>query len=191
MQSAIRQGEGGQGEALRVVDLVTAAVLLAVGYVLHVVTPALYAGVKPDLVLGMLFIILLLYRNVTLDVAAGLAAGTITAITTSMPGGQIPNLVDKLVTTLVLVGLIRLFSRLQPNLLSIGVAVLGTLISGTAFLSTAMVLGVFPAAALPATLLAVVLPAALANAVVVAVLYPVARAARRLTGSPALQGPGR
>lgn len=181
MQKAVA-GEGGQGERLRVADLATAALLLAVGYVLNTVMPPFYAGMKPDLVLAMLFVILLLFRNLTVDVAAGLAAGVITALTTSMPGGQIPNLVDKIVTTLVVVGVIRLVGRLQPNLLSVVVAVVGTLVSGTVFLRVAMAMGAVPSAAFRTLFLTVVLPTTLANAVVVALLYAAARLARRAMG---------
>ncbi len=83
-------------------ELALTALFLAMGLVLHQITIGLVAGMKPDFVVTMLFVAFLLLRNRRLVLPAGLAAGIITALTTSMPGGQVPNIIDKLITAFFL-----------------------------------------------------------------------------------------
>ena len=89
-------------------ELALTALLLAIGLLLHQITVGLVAGMKPDFVITMLFVALLLLRKKSLVLPAGLAAGIIAALTTSMPGGQIPNIVDKIVTAIVAMLIIQL-----------------------------------------------------------------------------------
>ena len=179
-------------------DFLQVALLLAIGYVLRLIVPGYVAGMKPDPMMGMLIVIILMHRNFRISLLAGSIAGIIGALTTTFPGGQIPYLLDKLMTSMVLFGLAVLVATPVERLLSkspvrifgqqsaLGTVVacaitgvVGTLFSGTAFLSLALYLTGLPApfAVLFAT---VVIPATLANTIVAIILYPVVGLARRV-----------
>ncbi|MDN5277351.1 MAG: hypothetical protein PWR01_1316 [Clostridiales bacterium] len=77
-------------------DFVLAGLLLAIGVVLHYITPSTGTPVKPDFLLAMLFLCLLCFEDVKVGFVAGLAAGVLSGLTTSVPGGFLPNLIDKI-----------------------------------------------------------------------------------------------
>src|SRR5690606_25192427 len=155
---------------MRVADLVLAGLLVGLGFVLHGVFPGIFAGMKPDFSLIMLFIVILMIPDNRVKVVAGLATAVITAMTTSFPNGQIANIVDKIVTTAVVMGLTTLLPR---RILVLGVGILGTLVSGTVFLGTAALVSGLPASFV-SLMLAVVLPATGINTLALLVLYPLA-----------------
>lgn len=152
-------------------ELALTALFLAMGLVLHQITIGLVAGMKPDFVVTMLFVAFLLLRNRRLVLPAGLAAGIITALTTSMPGGQVPNIIDKLITAFFTMGLIRLLQgHVADYVLAAMVGFVGTVVSGTAFLgSTQLIMGL----PVPFRVLftAVVLPTAAMNTVFTPAIY--------------------
>src|SRR5690554_3493047 len=151
-------------------DTAEVALMISVGYILHLITPPILMGMKPDFVLGMLFVVILMKKDFKLALTAGIAAGLITAMTTTFPGGQIANIIDKLLTTLFMFGVVRLLeNHLNEKLLSGLSGAIGTLFSGAAFLLSALLLVGLPASfgALFAT---VVLPATVVNTIAVIVL---------------------
>lgn len=179
-------------------DTLQISLLLAVGYILRLIVPGYGAGMKPDVMLGMLFVIIMMHRSLRVTLLAGSVAGIIAALSTSFPGGQIPNIIDKPLTSLfVLLLVILLMNPLEKLLdkasvkffgltaslgtfLSCGViAFLGTLFSGTVFLGSALFLVGLPA---PFKVLfsVVVLPTAFANTVVTLVLYPLVALSKRI-----------
>lgn len=75
------------------------AILLAMGLLIHQITPAIGLPMKPDVPLAMLFVILVLNRDdYKTCLIAGIVTGIFTALTSSFPGGQIPNVIDKTLT---------------------------------------------------------------------------------------------
>ena len=70
------------------------ALLLAIGTLLHLITPGYGGGMKPDLLLSMLFIVILLKPKLQPTIVAGILAGLLAALTTTFPGGQLPNIID-------------------------------------------------------------------------------------------------
>lgn len=157
-------------EEMRVGDLVLAGLLVGLGLVLHGVFPGVLAGMKPDFSLVMLFVVILLVEDRKVVAITGVATAIITALTTTFPMGQIPNIVDKLITTAVVVGMA---SILPKNVLAASVGAVGTLVSGSVFLGTAALLTGLPTSF--ASLMAVVvLPAAGVNTVALLILYPLA-----------------
>ena len=79
--------------------LVLNSVLLGIGLVLHQIEPAIF-GVKPDMTLIMLFTVMILNKDsYKTCLACGIVVGIFSAITTSFPGGQVPNVIDKFITT--------------------------------------------------------------------------------------------
>lgn len=92
-------------------DLVLAALLLGIGLILHAVFPGIFAGMKPDFSLIMLFVILMLTADKRVGFIAGIATGIITALTTTFPMGEIPNVIDKLVTTAAVLAMLRIVPK--------------------------------------------------------------------------------
>lgn len=107
--------------------------------------------------------------------------GIFTAMTTKFPGGQLPNVVDKIFTALIVflfIALIKksniLLGRLsiekRNNVLMAIVLPLGTLISGILFLGTAQIIVGLPAS-FSILFLTVVVPSVALNTVIGLVLY--------------------
>ena len=114
--------------------LVLSAILLAIGSVLHFITPPVLFGVKPDFLLVMTFVSIYISKDFKLTLVIGLAAGIIAALTTSFPVGQIPSIFDKLISSLVV---FAVFSAMKFNVNDLKMALvnlLGTLVSGVVFL---------------------------------------------------------
>lgn len=154
-------------------DTTQIALLLAVGTVLRLLVPGYGAGMKPDVALAMLFIIIVLKPNIRVVLTAGIIAGILAALTTTFPGGQIPNIIDKPLTALFVFGIVSLLKDRLPNaVISIVLGLAGTVFSGTIFLLSALGIVGLPA---PFGILftTVVLPTAVLNTVCVLVLYPV------------------
>lgn len=158
-------------KSIKTRDLAEAALLVGIGFVLHAFFPGYLLGMKPDFSLSMMFIVLIAKRNFTLSFLVAISTGIFTALTTTFPGGQLPNIIDKLITFLLIYGLVKLMSdRINNN---IGVAVvtaIGTLISGAIFLGSAALIVGLPG---PFTVLyySVVLPAALGNTIAAVIIY--------------------
>ena len=75
--------------------LVLNSLLLALGLLLHQLTPALGLPIQPDMALAMLFTIMILNRDDYKScLVAGIVTGVFTAMTTKFPGGQIPNILE-------------------------------------------------------------------------------------------------
>ncbi|KAB7704951.1 tryptophan transporter [Bacillus aerolatus] len=154
-------------------SLVSLSLLIGMGAVLHTVMPGLFLGMKPDMMLTMMFLGILLFPNVKSVLLAGLVTGIISGLTTAFPGGLIPNMIDKPVTAFVFYGLFILFIKYSKN--AAGAAFLtaiGTIVSGVVFLSSALVIVGLPGP-FAALFLTIVLPASVVNAVVMLVIYPI------------------
>lgn len=119
--------------------LTVSSIFLSVGLLLHYVTPALVMGVKPDFLLVMMFLAILFMDNVKEAFVLSLFAGTIAAFTTSFPMGQLPNIIDKLVSGIIVFYLFKLMGKTsrKSNL----IFAIGTLTSGFVFLSLAILMG--------------------------------------------------
>ena len=63
----------------------------------------------------------------------------ITALTTTFPGGQLPNFIDKMVTALIVYLMIKAMASLKNDKLKMAIiGLIGTAISGTVFLGSAL-----------------------------------------------------
>ncbi|MDI6619740.1 MAG: tryptophan transporter [Clostridiales bacterium] len=158
------------------------AILLAVGFILHQVVPA-FAGVTFDIQLSMLFVIIFICMDIKTTFIVSIASGLITALTTKFPGGQIPNMIDKMITGIAVYFLIKLLTKfLNRQVSTVIVGFIGTLLSGTVFLASALIiLGRLPA---PFTFLflTVALPTAVANCIITPLLYNIVTASKKITG---------
>lgn len=145
--------------------------LLAIGVLLHQITPPLVLGMKPDFSLVMLFIIILFNKDFKSCITSGLAVGIFTALTTGFPMGQIPNIIDKLTTTIVIFLIIKtLREQIKDKSLMLLSASIGTFISGTVFLVSAAILVGLPGK-FSELFIFTVLPAVLINTVVGMILF--------------------
>jgi len=148
------------------------SLLLAIGLVLYHVTPPIFFGMKPDVLLAMMFIAILVTKDYKMALLIGLAAGILTAATTTFPGGQIPNIVDKFITCNCVYLMTKLTDKFNNQVQMFIISIIGTLISGFVFLSTASLLFGLPGSASFATLmLIVVVPATIINTVACLILY--------------------
>jgi len=162
-------------------DFVLAGLLLAIGVVLHYITPSTGTVVKPDFLLPMLFLCLLCFDDVKVGFVAGLAGGVLSGITTNVPGGFLPNLIDKIITTAVLIPLIYALKRfVNMYVISIVVSIVGTLISGLVFLGVGTAMKVLTAETSAVAFLTAVLPAIAVNVLLVALLFGVLKQTGRL-----------
>lgn len=149
------------------------ALLLAIGTLLHAIAPGYGGGMRPDLLLSMLFIVILLNPKLQPTLLAGMLAGLLAAMTTTFPGGQIPSIFDKMAAALVVLGMVHIFKgRVNHYILSGLIGIVGTIVSGLIFLGSALVISGLP---VPFGILftTVVLPATAINTVAVALLYPI------------------
>ena len=149
-------------------QLVTNALLLAVGFILHYVTPAIGLPMQIDFSLITLILVINLSKNhFSTCIAGGIATGIFSGITTKFPLGLVPNIIDKIVTTVFIYLLIKLLDKteLSSKIKAIAVNAVGTLVSGVVFLVSALILVGLPA---PFGLLfaTVVIPAIVVNTVV-------------------------
>ena len=149
-------------------QLVTNALLLAVGFLLHYVTPAIGLPMQIDFSLITLVLIINLNKNsFSTCIASGVATGIFSGITSKFPMGMIPNIIDKLVTTIFVYLLIKLLDKtaLHSKIKTIVVNAIGTLVSGIVFLASALLLVGLPAP-FGVLFVTVVLPAVAVNTVI-------------------------
>ena len=153
-------------------NLVLMSLLVAVGAVLYIIIPGFNGGMKPDFMLTMMFIGILLFPEIKNVFLLGLSTGIISGLFSTFPGGFVPNIIDKLITALVFFGLVILLKKLANKLATaIVLTCIGTLVSGTVFLSTAIF--IFNAGAVFTELFViVVLPAVLINGIAFFIIYP-------------------
>jgi hypothetical protein len=156
-------------------NLVALSLLVGIGAVLHAVVPPILFGMKPDMMLTMMFLGIILFPEIKSIMLLSIVTGAISALTTGFPGGQIPNIIDKPVTALVFFGLLLVVGKLSNSIVSVGVlTAVGTVISGIVFLGSALLIVGLPGPFL-ALFAGVVLPAAVVNTIAMVVLYPVAK----------------
>ena len=75
------------------------SLLLAIGLLLHQLTPVIGLPIQPDITLIMLFEIMIINReDYKTSLICGIVTGIFTALTTKFPGGQLPNIIDKVIT---------------------------------------------------------------------------------------------
>ena len=118
--------------------LTISAVFMALGLVLLFMVPGIFFGVKPDFLLSMMFISLMIVEDVKEALLLGVAGGIMSALTTGFPGGQIPNFIEKIITSLVVFYLIKVMNKNFSIPKIILIFALGTMVSGTMFLTIAL-----------------------------------------------------
>ena len=159
------------------------ALLLAIGFIMHQVVPGTLGSMKFDLMLAFIFVAIIINKDFKSVLLTALLGGFITAMTTTFPGGQIPNIIDKLVSCIFVYGLVFVFDKFKLNQISVGIiAFLGTMISGTVFLTSASFIVGLPAPFI-GLFLAIVIPTSITNIFVTMIIYNAVKATLKATGS--------
>ena len=149
------------------------AILIAIGAILHQITPPF--GMQADFSLAMLFIIIVLNKDYKTTLTCGIIIGVFAALTSKTPGGQIPNIIDKFITCnviyLILLPLRNKISKIKQMAI---ILPLGTLISGTTFLTLLMMIAGLPGGmSFKALLIAVVIPTMVMNTILGIVIFKI------------------
>lgn len=159
------------------------ALLLGIGAILHQITPALGLPMQPDFALVILFIIMILNRgDYKISLIAGIITGIFTGMTTKFPGGQLPNMIDKIITVnlvfliIISINKLKVLKSMTENkrriVESIIVFPIGTLISGVTFLLFANILVGLPAG-FTSLFILIVIPAIVINLIVGLMIFKI------------------
>ncbi|MFD2443106.1 tryptophan transporter [Bacillus sp. CGMCC 1.16607] len=162
-------------------NLVALSLLIGIGAVLHAVVPGIFQGMKPDMMLTMMFLGIILFPEKKSVLLLGLVTGIISGITSTFPGGLFPNIIDKFFTAFIVFGLFLAFKKFNRSIVSVGIiTAIGTIISGIIFLTSAYFIVGLPGPFV-ALFAAVVLPATALNTITMVILYPVATSVLKRT----------
>ncbi|SFD36865.1 Tryptophan transporter TrpP [Lentibacillus persicus] len=154
--------------------LVLLSLLLGIGAVLHFVVPPFIYGMKPDMLLSMMFLGIMLFPKTNYVLVLSVAAGVISALTTQTPGGQIANMIDKPITGILFFALLLLVKdRVNPKINVPVMTAVGTMISGAIFLTVALYMIGLMEGAFLILFGTIVLPAAALNTAFMIVIYPI------------------
>lgn len=169
--------------------MITNAILIAIGAILHQITPLLGVPMQPDLSLAMLFIIMVYNKDYKTTAICGLIVGIFAALTTKTPGGQIPNILDKFITcNIMYFVLIPLRDKISKTKQMSILLPIGTLISGTTFLALLMVIAGLPGGASFGTLFtAIVVPTTILNVIIGIALFKIVERTILTTGAYAIE----
>ncbi|MCP3742576.1 tryptophan transporter [Rossellomorea sp. BNER] len=161
--------------------LVALSLLVGIGAALHAVIPGIFLGMKPDMMLTMMFLGIVLFPDKKNVLLLGFVTGIISGITTQFPGGFIPNLIDKPLTAFAFYGIFLLTKKFNKSVLGTSVlTAVGTIISGVVFLTSAYFIVGLPGAFV-GLFVAVVLPATVVNTGAMFIIYPIVQSILKRT----------
>ena len=149
-------------------QLVTNSLLLAIGFLLHYITPAIGLPMQIDFSLITLILVVSLNKSsFSTCLASGVATGIFSGITSKFPLGLVPNIIDKISTAIFVYLLIRLLDKitLHNKIKAIVINAVGTMLSGIVFLVSALLLTGLPAP-FSVLFITVVIPATVVNTLV-------------------------
>lgn len=156
--------------------LVILSLFAAIGAVLSMVMPPFFGGMKPDMMLTMMFIGIIMFPAIKNVALLGVVTGFLSALTSAFPGGFIPNVIDKVVTAFVFYGLVLAVKKIAQKIATATVlTVIGTIVSGTIFLTAASLIVGLPGA-FTTLFVTVVLPATLLNGAAMIIILPIVQA---------------
>lgn len=154
--------------------LIMLSLLVGIGTVLHAVVPGFVFGVKPDMLLSMMFLGVFLFPKARYVLLLALVSGLISALTTQAPGGQIANMIDKPLAAFIVLALFLLLQSKVRNTISAPVLTfIGTLISGSVFAGVVALIAGLGEGGFIALFIGAILPAAVVNTIIMVVLYPI------------------
>ena len=161
---------------------IVTALLIAIGYILHQIVPGAIGSMKFDIMLSMIFVSLFINKDAKNAAVTAVLGGVITAMTTTFPGGQLPNIIDKVVTCILVYFMLRAtegFSHTRVKLAII--SFIGTLISGTVFLLSALIMVGLPVPFL-ALFIGIVIPTSITNIFVTTFIHEIVQKSIKASG---------
>lgn len=162
--------------------LITLSLLVGIGTVLHAVVPGFVFGVKPDMLLSMMFLGVFLFPKARYVLLLALVSGVISALTTQAPGGQIANVIDKPVSAFIVLALFVLLQKRVRHAVSAPILTfIGTIISGSVFVGVVALIAGLGDGTFLAMFVGAVLPAAAVNTLIMVVIYPVVQSIMKRT----------
>lgn len=169
--------------------MVTNAILIAIGALLRVITPMLGVPMQPDFSLIMLFIIMIYNFDLKTVLTCGIVVGVFAALTSKTPGGQIPNVLDKTCTSIIMyIILAPLRNKISKDKQLALLLPVGTVLSGTLFLLFIKLIAGLPGGQSFMTLfLVVVVPAIVLNTIIGMIFYLVVKRATSITGAYSIE----
>lgn len=167
---------------MKIRKIIIISIFLAIGLILHQIAPPIFLGVKPDFLLSMMFISIVYGKDYKTALIISIVAGVLSSLTTGFPGGQLPNIIDKLVVGNFIFLINKALSKVNTNIKMIILGSLGTLVSGSVFLFSASLLVGLPASFM-ALFITVVLPATIINSFIVTILYGIVLNAEKILGT--------
>ncbi|ALC91945.1 tryptophan transporter [Bacillus sp. FJAT-18017] len=173
-------------------NLVALSLLMGIGVVLHSIIPGIGNGMKPDMMLTMMFLGILLFPDKKNVLLVGIVTGILSGLTTQFPGGLFPNIIDKFVTAFVFYLMFLGLKKFSQTVAGAGLlTAVGTLVSGSVFLASAVVIAGLPGeATFIALFIGIVLPTIALNTVIMVVVYPIVQSVLKRTSfvsQPAIQ----
>ncbi len=167
--------------------MATNAILIAIGAILHQVTPPF--GMQADFSLAMLFIIIVFNKEYKTTLACGIIMGVFAALTTKTPGGQLPNIMDKFITCNVMYLVLMPLRNKVNKLVQISILLpLGTLVSGTVFLTLlANIVGLPGGLSFNVLFISVVVPTIVVNTISGIVIFKIVEKITSVNGSYAIE----
>ncbi|MEO4054566.1 tryptophan transporter [Solibacillus sp. CAU 1738] len=154
-------------------NLVLMALLVGVGAALYVVIPGINGGMKPDFMLTMMFIGIVLFPTMKDTFLLAISTGVLSGLFSTFPGGFVPNIVDKAVTGFVFLAIVIILRKVAQKIAVSTILVgLGTILSGSTFLTMALLLTEVPID-FKVLFVTVVLPAVVFNAIAFVIIYPI------------------
>ena len=124
--------------------IIITSLFLAIGLILHQITPGILLGIKPDFLLVFMILSIILTKDFKITFITGIVAGVLCALSTSFPGGQLPNIIDKVITSMIVYVIYKNSNPNSPLKLTC-IYFIGTIISGSIFLGSALILIGLPA----------------------------------------------
>lgn len=167
---------------LKTRKMIMNSILIALGALLHQITPALGLPMQPDFALAILFVIILINDDYKTTLLSSIVIGILTALTTKFPGGQLPNIIDKVITANIMyLMILPLRNKVNNNFKMLSMLIIGTICSGLIFLTSAQFIVGLPSAFM-SLVKVVVIPTTLMNAFLGMILYKAVSTALKITG---------
>ncbi|WP_243291456.1 tryptophan transporter [Bacillus sp. FJAT-47783] len=161
--------------------LVSLSLFVAIGAALHGIIPPIFNGMKPDMMLLMMFLGIILFPGLKNSFILGIVTGFLSGLTSSFPGGFVPNIIDKVLTSIIVYVLYVMLKRfVKASLSTLMITAFGTMISGVIFLTSALTIVGLPGGVgfLP-LFVGVVLPATVLNTIAMVIIYPIVQSILR------------
>lgn len=150
-------------------EIIFTSSLIGIGTLLNMLFPPLFFGMKPDFTLLILFLVIILSRKLKISMITSVAVGIICALTTNFPGGQIPNISDKIISGFIVYLVVSKMGLISYKK-SIPIILLGSVTSGIIFLIVASLLVRLPAP-ISVMIATVIVPLAILNTIVFLPIY--------------------